>query len=156
MSLLPLATLLEQMARLNAIYPRPRWAPHEPAAFAMTFHEVLGHLTVVQLTTAVTDYLRSPARYYPRPGELLEFVKRIDVAAVGGLEGQYWAWERNGWSGPCPVCGSTVERTGRAFVLHDPQRHREAGIGYVGRDPAEHARALRPTGATRPSADATR
>jgi hypothetical protein len=91
-----------------------------------------------ELHAAVDRYLQSPARFFPKPGELRALIPRHNGDEHdGSLEGRSRAWQYGSAVGdgePCPVCGSTLaqDATGRLVVLHDHQQHVEAAVGYVG------------------------
>lgn len=90
-----------------------------------------------ELADAVDAYLRSPARFFPKPGEIRALIPRQAGAQDDGtLAGRYRTWQYGSGVGdgaPCPVCGSTLETTTRGWaVLHDHQRHYESAIGYAG------------------------
>lgn len=159
------------LTKLDQTYQRPKTAAEDDEAFAAPFAEVCRNLTVEEFNAAITAYLASPARYYPRPGELLSLALRARSGGQGAGPDRSWMgsselarghaqWVRDGEVGPCPVCGSVAAPThegGRVMVLHDDQRHREAHVGYAGRSTADHARAMRPpivvpTGAAPPAA----
>ena len=87
---------------------------------------------------AVDTYLRSPARFFPKPGELRALIPRqMGESHDGTLLGRYRAWQFGSGLGdgePCPVCNSVLSQidSGRLALHHDHQRHVEAGVGYVG------------------------
>lgn len=141
-------TLAEIAVGLRALGSVYRMPDEKPEAIAKTWLRVLDDLEASAFDAGVEAYLRSAARYWPRPGEIRQLALREGreqgVTVLRTPEGAYWAWEREKGDGaPCPVCESVVaclacgdphcrQNHGRWGVLHDHQRHLEAGIPYTG------------------------
>lgn len=124
--------------RLATVYTAPKGV--SLATLGDVWFQALHELAAPQLRVAVDTYLRSSARFFPKPGEIRALVPRTNGDEHdGSLAGRYRAWQYGSALGdgePCPVCGSTLEVSeehgGRYVVLHDHQRHIEAGLGYAG------------------------
>lgn len=102
----------EQIKRLTAAgYNIPSSTDLNTLASAMAEH--VGPVDAEDLAKAVTQYIDSGARSFPRPGEL----RTSAIAAardrgafeyrapVGDLNATYRKWEQHN-DGPCPVCGA--------------------------------------------------
>ena len=151
---LTVVVAMRELGRLLDVYTPPKQHTGDVEALARRYVTLCAGASAEQFTQAVTAYLQSPAQWFPKPGQLRALAQE-QPAVVGHigpqtLAEQYHAWERAGWADertgvflPCPVCGSAVESHGRVRVLHDPQRHRETGVPYIGRDPEEDARVHR-------------
>ena len=68
----PRAFMLKQAERLRSIYPRPPDADATVAAW--TFCLEGSKVTEDELSIAVSRYIRSPERFFPVPGQLLDSI----------------------------------------------------------------------------------
>ena len=122
--------------RLATVYHAPKGI--SLATLGDVWFQSLHDLAAPDLRTAVDTYLRSAARFFPKPGEIRSLLPRRNGDEHDGtLLGRYRFWQFGSGVGdgePCPVCGSVLAQTesGRLAMHHDHQRHVEAGIGYVG------------------------
>lgn len=124
--------------RLATVYRVPKGT--DITTLGDVWMRALVNVTADELQEATDAYLRSTARFFPKPGELLAMVpKRERSLDDGTLRGRYLVWfHGDGMAAhePCPVCGSALDVShahgGRYVVLHDHQRHFETGIPYAG------------------------
>ena len=137
------------LERLLMVYSRHKSAPESPHDFAKLYHDICGDLSREAFEQAIEAYLKSDARYFPKPGELCTLARQVPPVVSsngGGLEIRYRAWERNGMADgePCPVCAAKLEphlvritpegyRVERSYVAHDRHQHMAMGVGFVGR-----------------------
>lgn len=140
-----------QLARLLRVFKKPEQAPVDDVEFATDYAQLCGDLTPEQFAGAVDAYLRSGAKWFPKPGELLGLGRAIARGpnGVSGLAGEYAEWERAGWQdpvtgrwSPCPVCGAEMgahvvriapngEQVHRFLVLHNAAVHWKVGVGFT-------------------------
>jgi hypothetical protein len=105
---------------------------------ASAWQRVLGGYSLQEFRAGLDTFLRSDAKYWPKPGQILREIDRLrfERGETGrkGLAAAYWDWEKSGKTGPCPVCGAVIEfRPGqRSAVYHDHQQHYEKYVGYCG------------------------
>lgn len=143
--------VMAELARLLRVHNRPAHAPEDPNEFATDYAQICGELTAVQFTGAIDAYLKSNGRFFPKPGELLALGRGIARGAggVGGSQGEYDEWEKNGWQdpatgrwAPCPVCTAVMawtpvritpegESIDRLMVLHNAAVHWKVGVGFT-------------------------
>ena len=141
----PVVIAMRELGRLLEIYRRPDHFPADVEEMARRYVSVCADVSPDQFSLAVTTYLRSPAKFFPKPGELRELAlrERRVFGSAGTLEERYEAWEK-AWAEaplghpiPCPVCGSIdgwamQPPTVRRFVWHDAGKHAAARVGFTG------------------------
>ena len=146
--------LRKQIRRLEAVYRAPKPTDELVASWAW----VLSDVEPGEPMGAVSDYARSPARYFPTPGQIREaaLLRRVESGGAAQLGPRSW---NQTLKGPCPVCGAVLrmlkpeeqvqfgwdeesgkfmhmgaEAQGERFgVLHDRRKHESAhepAIGY--------------------------
>lgn len=87
------------MRRLAAVH-RP---PDDKEAAVRVWRDVLGDLNASELISVVNEYLRSDARYFPKPGALRQMALRRRTGPAN----------RSAGDGPdpaveCPACGAKI------------------------------------------------
>lgn len=137
--------IMQQLARLLEIYPRPRHAPEGDEELARIWHRELGDLDADVVRAGVSAYCRTDADYFPKPGAVRRLGEAVCKPSTSptGLAAEYAEWERTwaeqpiGRPAPCPVCGaidgwSQSPPTKRRQVYHDTAKHAAAGIPASG------------------------
>jgi hypothetical protein len=170
---LNVSTLAPELARLAEVHATQKHWPKESAALARMFLTPM--LTppapsAEQVTQAVTVYLASEERFFPKPGSLKALALRQRVAtayaiASESLEDRYKAWDFSdaamAGKTACPVCGAYfgdqvvafrpalgsngavyAQEICRWLIWHDHDAHMRAGVSYVGAPRSPSARAL--------------
>lgn len=130
------AQMMLELDRLLRIYKRPAWAPDDMQAFAGDYIAICDDVSAEQMTQGVTAYLKSPARFFPKPGEL-----RAIAREQRGLQpdeadpDSYNDWVARGFCDPktsrfqpCPACGRAWQGHPRVTIVHKHARHRELGL----------------------------
>lgn len=137
-SLLTPAAAMAELERLLRVYARPTHAPADPIEFARTYVEACSRdVSSEQFTQAVTEYLRTDARFFPKPGELRAFA--LKQPGRQDHPTSMASWLRAGMSDltgkllPCPVCNRAWQWSPRLHVVHHHLEHRRAGEACVGR-----------------------
>lgn len=98
---------------------------------AAVWVKVLEGIEAHEFRQAVERYLRSDARYFPRPGHIRNVAlegRANGNAPLHTLEAQYLRWEAS-QEGPCPVCGATLrmvsaDESDTPPVIWDPELDR--------------------------------
>ena len=138
-----------QMRRLAAVYH----APDDREAAVSVWRDVLGDLDEGDLDAAVSQYLREPHTYFPKPGkirEIAQMARRENGKPTEAREEQD--------PSVCRVCGAVLRELSpaeqvayywddasgkyvngvlpairpRLGILHSLKRHREAGQPVIG------------------------
>jgi len=146
---LTLVNVMTALEHLLKVYTQPKCAPESPHDFAKLYYDVCRDLPREAFEYAIDAYLKTDARYFPKPGELCALAKQFVPTRSfngGGLVTKYWAWEGNGKADgePCPVCDAKLEphlkrvtpdgyKVERVYVEHDRHQHAAKGVGFVGR-----------------------
>lgn len=72
-----------EVARIVAdrlpVYPQPERSEEEWAAWWRSYFDALSDLPVTSLQKAMLDWVRSPAQFLPKPGELRELAQKKGV-----------------------------------------------------------------------------
>lgn len=93
----------KQVRRLSAVYSTSKPEDQVVEAWKWVLGDDVGP---VELMSAVTDYAKSGARYFPTPGQIRE-------AALGHRSGVTNPEAPRDWNqlqeGPCPVCGAMLQ-----------------------------------------------
>lgn len=139
------ADLRTQLARLEAIYGTSRAAQRDRTAYEREWTRALGYASSDDLERAVSAYLSSEAEHWPKPGQLLGWIRRHPAAFTPRSdETEYQRWESDYGAdiyrddagelrrNPCPVCGVTAilggPGQGRIRMLHVADAHEKARI----------------------------
>jgi len=129
------AHMMLELGRLLRVHKRPAWAPDDAQAFAGDYVEICADVSSEQMTQAVTVYLRSPARFFPKPGELRAIAKEQPGLGTMGVDpGSFEDWQKRGWIdekgrlSPCPICGRAWQAHPRMTLVHDHAKHRAARV----------------------------
>ncbi len=137
---------LRELGRLLDVHRRPAHYPTDDEQLARLFVEHCGDISAEQFTQAVTAYLKSDARFFPKPGELRALAERQPGATAfrDDAVAQYWCWERGdrpfsapyqdteGHFAPCPACGRGISEYGRIRLVHEHHQHRALGLPCIG------------------------
>lgn len=132
------ARVMSELERLLRVYARPGHAPSDPIAFAQTYVEACTDVSAEQFVQAVSEYLRTDARFFPKPGELRVFALKQPGFQVGPERGSVDAWLRAGCVDaagkliPCPCCNRAFQWSPRLKVVHNHGEHRRAGEPCIG------------------------
>jgi hypothetical protein len=133
------------LEKLGDVHTSPAATEEDVTRLAETWLEVLGDLPLTSINRAVTVYLKSEKRFFPKPGEIRALARQYLEPGVETLADRHAAWLRNGMSDrlggrhtPCPVCGAELAFYRRFEMRHDQQRHYEAGVGYAGEPTDRH------------------
>lgn len=139
------ADLIGVMAELAAVFPSKDRG--SAATLADSYYSALEDCGPQELRAAAQRVMRED-RFFPRPARLRELVignrdGRTLAPEYMTLAQRHAAWMTSDayCHDPCPVCGSMVtERpTGRLAMVHDRDRHREAGVPFSGYLPPDAA-----------------
>ena len=147
-----------EIRRLAVAYGKP---PEAEAELVGLWRHVLEDVPLSAVQEAVSRYVKSDARYFPRAGMIRTLARQVDGEHIGPRE----AGSSSDWNatqeGPCPVCGAVLQladdpndpgtkvydaRRGRwrdrtpddpipprrYRVLHDGWAHKAAGVPPVG------------------------
>src|SRR3989442_14646843 len=90
---------LRELARLEAVHRRPEHYPADNAALARQFVELCADVSAEAFTAAVTAYLQSPARYFPKPGEIRALAREQPRRAALVAARAFRALRRRGYRG---------------------------------------------------------
>ena len=147
--------LKREIKKLAIAYGKPEVPEDE--AIGLWRHVVEG-LSDRSVTEAVNQYVRSPARFFPRAGQIAEIAREIEASTFGDRRDagpKDWNALQDG---PCPVCGAVLQlyahdkretwdarvnkwrkRTPddpdpprRYRLIHDAAAHARAGASMVG------------------------
>lgn len=138
-----------------------------PEAVAQSWAEEMGSVARLDLTAAVTGYIRGDTSYWPKIGKLIALAhearraRPLDPSRVRPLAEEYRAWENHEhddqgsplWpvvhhgngrgcsqcEAGCPVCGAKMLWQPRLVVVHDEHVHEQAGIRWSGSCKAHEA-----------------
>lgn len=99
------AKLRSQIRRLETVYPTKRDTDDLLQAWKWVLADELAY---DELMSAVSEYAKSPASYFPSPGKLLEIAlrQRSDSGRSGPVRAVGWDQSQEG---PCPVCGASLK-----------------------------------------------
>lgn len=146
-----------ELRRLAVAYGKPAEAEDELVGL---WRHVLDGISDRGIVDAVNRYVRSPARFFPRAGVILEIAQEIEASRFGdGGSDRPTDWNQL-QEGPCPVCGAVLQMARdphdggevwdlakgkwrkhiendpepplRFRVLHDGWLHKSRGISAVG------------------------
>lgn len=146
--------LKREIRKLAVAYGKPEHPEDETVGL---WRHVLDGITDKAVTEAVNQYVRSPARYFPRAGQIAEIAREIEASTYGDRphDGKPRDWNAH-QEGPCPVCGAVLQlysdrkpevwdrgrwrkRTAddpdpprRFQFVHDAGAHQRAGVPIVG------------------------
>jgi len=133
------AYMMLELARLLRVHKRPAWAPDDIQAFAGDYVAICDDVSAEQMTQAVTSYLKSSARFFPKPGELRVLARDQRGLDIPGADPESFdEWMRRGCEdqhgrfSPCPACGRAWQAQPRVTLVHDHARHRAAGLPCIG------------------------
>ncbi len=128
-----------ELGRLLRVHKRPSWAPDDMTAFAGDYVAIIDDVSAEQVTQGVTAYLKSPAKFFPKPGELRAIAREQRGLDVPGTDPDTYAdWMSRGYTdkndqlAPCPACGRAWQAHPRVTLVHDHARHREARLPCIG------------------------
>lgn len=128
-----------ELGRLLRVHKRPTWAPDDMTAFAGDYVAIIDDVSAEQVTQAVTVYLKSPAKFFPKPGELRTLAReQRGLDAPGADPDTFATWmsrgycDKDGHLAPCPACGRAWQAHPRVTLVHSHVRHREAQLPCVG------------------------
>lgn len=129
------AHMMLELGRLMRVHKRPAWAPENTEAFAGDYIAICDDVSAEQMTQAVTAYLRSAARFFPKPGELRAIAREQPGLDMAGADPDTFdAWLSRGASDaaggltPCPVCGRAWQAHPRVTLVHNHAKHRAARV----------------------------
>lgn len=128
--------VMAQLERLLKVYARPGHAPADPIVFAQTYVEACGDVSAEQFQQAVTEYMRTDGRFFPKPGELRAFA--VKQPGFQASPTSMASWLRAGMSDPtgkllpCPVCNRAWQWSPRLIIVHNHVEHRRVGEPCVG------------------------
>lgn len=137
--------VMDALRDLEGAFTPPKGVTRD--VLASVWMKVLDGVYVDELNRSVDQYLRSDARYWPKPGLILgEIRKARHLSGIKRIETAvdvYWAWEETkgdgeplaGAGSACPVCGAVLEYrepSGRYNVWHNASLHESAGVPFVG------------------------
>jgi len=133
------AHMMLELGRLLRVHKRPAWAPDDINAFAGDYVAICDDVSAEQMTQAVTSYLRSAARFFPKPGELRVLAREQRGLDVPGADPDTFdLWLSRGYTdakgnlAPCPACGRAWQAHPRMALVHNHGKHREAGLPCIG------------------------
>lgn len=149
------ADMTEVLKKLSMAYGMPIAARRDKAAFEDLWLDVLRNVTRHELLAAVDAYTASDAEHWPKPGQLLQRIKRERVPeGLTANDKTYRAWEAAAWEPrivrddrgnehmawtACPVCAATPEHSAlaagglpRLRLVHREDAHHQAGIPAIG------------------------
>ncbi len=135
------AHVMAELGRLLRVFKRPAHASEDLAQLAGDYAEICGDVSEQQFTQAVSEYLKSEARFFPKPGELRGLAKQQrGIVPLGAADpGSFDEWLRAGYRirrdgplTPCPACSRFWEDRGRMKLIHDHARHATLGLPCVG------------------------
>ncbi len=133
------AHVMEQLGRLLKVFKRPAHASDDLVAFAADYAEVCADISSEQFARGVSEYLRTDARFFPKPGELRAFALKQPGLQDGAERGSLAAWLRAGCADPsgkllpCPICNRAWQWSSRLAVIHNHVEHRRAGEPCIGK-----------------------
>jgi len=142
---------------LASVYKRPDGDRDDMVA---TWRRALGEVDPRHLEEAVVEYMRSERQFFPKPGQLLVIIRRLESESYGDRRVAETADWNQLQDGPCPICGAVMRvvtdplakravwdhkkrvmrkrqpddppPTKRLGVIHDRVRHQQAGVPIVG------------------------
>lgn len=133
------AHVMMELSRLLRVFKRPAHAPDDLAAFASDYIEVCADVSAEQFTQGVNEYLKSAARFFPKPGELRAQAKAQPGLNAGVPLDEFESWMQRGFRdhvdgtlSPCPACGRAWQWHPRLKIVHDHARHRALSLPCVG------------------------
>src|SRR2546430_12969319 len=85
-------TVLPELERLLRVHKRPAHAPADAEMFARDYTELCGDVSLEQFRQAVTEYLRGPGRFFPKPGELRALALQQPGADTRGTATGWEQW----------------------------------------------------------------
>ncbi len=136
--LTPLGAMAE-LERLLRVHRRPAHAPADAIEFAKDYVEVCRDVSLEQFRQGVTEYLRGPGRFFPKPGEVRALALEQPGAGSVGDVGAFATWLQNGYRATpegalsaCPVCGQDWEWAPRMKIIHRHVTHRALGLPCLG------------------------
>lgn len=116
----------EALDRLAALY-KPPTANLE--ALASAWEAALRGATADQIRAGVEAYIRSDARFFPKPGQ----IRTLGIAGTARVVAAKEAAKDP--DAPCATCGAVpgpVPGSQRWNTLHDHEQHLRAGVAYSG------------------------
>lgn len=147
------SNMMRQLGRLSAALGKP-FTDAKLEVQATEYSRAMGSLPEYAVEWAVDRAVRDSTKY-PKAAELRNLAKQCPMLANGNhddsLRARMQRWEQDPWAGiesldhdktectsqPCPVCGTPIRFSSRgAVIVHDRQRHTEAGAPYsnIGRE----------------------
>lgn len=118
--------IVEALDRLAVLY-KPQTS--DLAALASAWEVALRGATPEQIRAGVEAYIRSDARFFPKPGQ----IRTLGIAGTARVVAAKEAAEDP--DAPCPICDAVpgpIPGSARWNTLHDHEKHLRAGIGYAG------------------------
>ena len=94
--------LKREIRKLAIAYGKPESPEDETLGL---WRHVLDGLSDKAITEAVSRYVRTSARYFPRPGQIREIALEIESQTFGDRKPE----EPKELDGPCPVCGAVLQ-----------------------------------------------
>jgi len=127
--------VMREIARLLAVFARPKYWPATDEEVARRWTEVFDGLAEEQLVAAVTQFIRGDHSFIPKPGQLRAIAQKLPRYSAGGSTAddfQQW-WDRgfrdpSGALAPCPLCGRAWQWHPRLTLVHDHAKHRELKV----------------------------
>lgn len=150
--------LKREIRKLAIAYGKPEHPEEETVGL---WRNVLDGISDRAVSAAVLQYVRSPARFFPRAGQIADIAREIESSTFGDMRRSEKPpdWNQH-QEGPCPVCGAVLQlaqdphdggevwdaRRGkwrrrtdddpepprRYRILHDGWAHKERGVPAVG------------------------
>lgn len=98
--------VLRQIQRLEVIYGPAKGDRIEVVG---AWRSVMESVSAASLMAAVTRYVKSDARYFPRPGMVRSIAAEIEADTYGYRPAEASRdWNQN-QDGPCPCCGAVLQ-----------------------------------------------